>query len=171
MNIKNLFAIALVTASAFAAPMAMAADLTAPVPFDRPETFVSQSVNFDGPYAGVGVIYSNKNYTPVVSVGYDLRYDAFVVGVEAFGTVNSATPVLGADVKAGVAVTEDFALYGLVGVQTNTGTGVNSNSFGVGADLVLTETVSLTGSYKQVYDIGTFNNREDQFRVGVKFSF
>lgn len=169
MNVKSLLIAAMVTMTAVATPMAaFGADV--PLPLARPEVFTSQVVNFDGPYAGLGVIYSDKEYVPVASVGYDLRYDALLFGVEAFGTLEES-PTVGVDVKAGVVLTDDFAVYGIAGVQQNTGTDVNSNSFGVGADLAITETIYVTGSYKQVYDIGTFDNRDDQFRVGVKFAF
>ena len=171
MKIKNIIAATLVTFASIAAPMAMAADVKAPVPYVASDIYIVENVNFDGPYVGAGVIYSNNTYTPVISAGYDARFDAFIVGGEVFATVNGEAPVVGVDVKAGVVVTENLAVYGIAGVQTNTGTGVNSNSVGVGADFAFTENVSLTGSYKQVYDFGTFDNRDDQYRVGLKVSF
>lgn len=168
MNLKNILAATLTSVALLAAPVAMAADVF--VPNTNP-IYVSEVVNFDGPYAGIGVIHSQANgIVPVVSVGYDVRFDSFIVGGELFATVE-ATPVLGVDVKAGVVVTDNLAVYGIAGVQKNTGTNVDSHSFGVGADLALNETVYVTTSYKQVYDFGTWNNRDDQFRVGVKISF
>lgn len=178
MNMKNIIAATLIAVSALAAPMALAADLNGPSALNAPETFVSQNVNFDGPYAGIGVIYSNTNETvsPVISLGYDVRNDFLIVGAEVFGTIDDefTTPTVGVDVKAGVVVTDNLVIYGIAGVQTDISDGdfVNKkNSFGVGADFAVTETISITGSYKQVFDLGTFDNRDDQFRAGVKVSF
>lgn len=170
MNIKNLIVASILAIATTVAPVAtFGADLSISQPVID-TTIYSQIVNFDGPYAGLGVINSNGTNVAVASVGYDVRYDAFIAGVEAFGTLDNA-PVLGIDIKAGVAVTEDLALYGIVGYQKNTGTDVDSNAFGVGADLAITDNIYVTGSYKQVYDFGTFNNRDDQFRIGVKLAF
>lgn len=166
MKIKNLAIATLAVIAGLAAPAAsVASDLF----LDRPA--ISQSINFSGPYAGVGVVHSTNDTTaPVVSAGYDYRYDFFLLGAEVFGTLENS-PVLGVDVKAGVVATDNLAVYGIAGVQRDTGKAKDSNSLGVGADLALTDGIALTGSYKQVYDLGTFNNRDDQFRVGLKFSF
>lgn len=153
MNIKNIVAAALIAIATISVPLSTLA-------FD-----------FNGPYAGVGVVHSTNGTTaPTILAGYDHRFDFFILGTEVFSTIEN-TPVLGVDVKAGVVVTEDLAIYGLAGVQRDTGKTKNSNSFGIGADLALADGIALTGSYKQVYDLGTFNNRDDQFRIGLKFSF
>lgn len=167
MKFKSFAIAALAVIAGLAGPMASsnASDLI----FDNP--VLTQSVNFNGPYAGVGVVRSNSGANaPIVSGGYDHRQNFFLVGVEVFSTVES-TPVFGVDVKAGVVVTDDLTLYGIAGVQRDTGKAKDGNSFGVGTDLALADGIALTGSYKQVYDLGTFNNRDDQFRVGLKFSF
>ena len=177
MNLKTIFAVALVAASALATPMAFAADTVAPVPFDRPEIFAVQNVNFDGPYAGIGVIYSktDETFAPVISAGYDARFDMFIVGAEVFATIDEdITPTLGVDVKAGVAVTDNLAVYGIAGVQTTfveNKDNVNEYSVGVGADYAINETVSLTTSYKRVFEFDSVSEPDDQFRVGFKVSF
>lgn len=169
MNLKTIIAATLTAVALISAPV-VAADVVSTSAVNSP-VYVSEVINFNGPYAGIGVIHSQTNgIVPVVSAGYDFRYDAFLLGGEVFATVESA-PVLGVDVKAGVVLTENFAVYGLAGLQKNIATNVDSHSFGIGADYAITENVSLTGSYKQVYDFGTWNNRDDQFRVGVKVSF
>lgn len=168
MNIKNIIVAAFASIALMAAPV-MAADLTSPA---INPVFVSQVVNFDGAYAGLGVVHSKTTGENVAlaSIGYDLRSDIFIVGVEGSATIEK-TPVLGVDVKAGVAVFDNVAVYGIVGAQRDTGTNVDSHSFGVGADVALSEAVYLTGSYRQVFDFGTSNLTDEQFRVGVKLPF
>lgn len=180
MNVKNVIFAGLVAFASALAPMAAAsaADFIAPVPFDRPAV-VQVVNNFDGPYFGIGstTIWDSNEYTPVLSVGVDKRFDAVVVGAEAFGTINvdnnglNVVETIGIDGKAGFVVTDNVAVYALAGVEVNTNTAIARNAVGVGADVAVNEGLYLTGSYKHVTDLGTFDNADHRVSVGLKFPF
>lgn len=176
---KNIFAAAIIAIATVATPVAtFAADVFAPVPFDRP-VIVQTVTNFDGPYFGIGgsTIVDSDVYTPTVSIGIDNRYDAFVFGGEVFAAINVdefediEVETIGFDAKAGFVLTDNVAVYGLAGVEVDTDTAIARNAVGVGTDIALNEDVYLTGSYKYVTDLVTFDNGDHRVSVGVKFPF
>lgn len=179
MNIKNLIVSSLVVAAAIAAPFAAYGADLAPVPYPTIDRgAIVEVVNFDGPYVGISgtTLLDSNVYTPQLSVGLDKRYGAFIVGGEAFATVNlndednaQTIPTIGFDAKAGFAVTDNVAVYALAGVEVNTDTEIARNSIGIGADIAITPDVYVTGSYKQVTDLGTFDNADNRVTVGLKF--
>lgn len=171
MNTFKTIAVAtMATALSLGSVAAIAADPIATLPY--PETVVEETVNhnFNGPYVGIGALVVDNHAAPYVSAGVDARHDVFVVGAEVYSTVGS-DPVFGLDGKAGVVLTDNVSVYGIAGIQTSTLNEIEYNSFGIGTDIALTEDVALTGSYRQVYDFGTFDHVDDQYRVGLKFSF
>lgn len=175
MNVKNLIAAGLIAIASIGG--ATAADIVAPIPLDRP-VIVQVVDNFDGPYFGIGAttIWDTNEYTPTLSIGVNKRFDAVVVGGEAWGAVNVVdnAPViqtLGFDAKAGFVVTDTVAVYAIAGVEVAPDTSIVRNALGVGADVVLTDNVSLTGSYKYVTDFGSFDNPSHRVSVGLKFPF
>lgn len=178
MNVKNVILAGLVAFASALAPMTMAADVIAPIPFDRPAV-VQVVNNFDGPYFGIGgtTLWDSNVYTPTISVGLDKRYDAVVIGGEVFGAVTvdgTNAPVLntiGFDAKAGFVLTDNVAVFGLAGVEVDTNTAIARNAVGVGADVAINESVYATASYKYVTDLGTFDNADHRVTVGLKFPF
>lgn len=180
MNVKNIILAGLVAVASVMTPMAatMAADAIAPVPFDRP-VIVQVVDNFDGPYFGIGgtTILDSNEYTPTISVGIDKRYDALIIGGEVFAGVNvqdngkNFIDVIGFDAKAGFVLTDNVAVYALAGIEVDTNTAIARNAVGIGADVALTESVYVTGSYKHVTDLGTFDNADHRVSVGLKFPF
>lgn len=173
MNFKTTFAAAVLAIVAMASPVAvMAADfLVAPVPAN-PISRSVDAVHFDGAYVGVSGTYVGKEFTPTLSAGVDKRYDFVVVGGEVFADLEKdGIKTIGFDAKAGFVLTNNVAVYAIGGIQTDRKSAVARNAIGVGADVALTDNVYLTGSYKQVYDLGTFDNRDDRVSVGLKFRF
>lgn len=180
MNVKNVIIASLVAVASVLTPMAasIAADVIAPVPFDRPAV-VQVVNNFDGPYFGIGgtTLWDSNEYTPTISVGLDQRYDAVVIGGEVFAGVNvndnglNVIETVGFDAKAGFVLTDNVAVYGLAGVEVDTDTAIARNAIGVGADVAINESVYLTGSYKHVTDLGTFDNVDHRVSAGLKFPF
>lgn len=177
MKLKNIMITSVVAIATALAPFAgaMAADVIAPIPFERP-VIVETINNFDGPYFGIGgtTLWNSNVYTPTISVGIDKRYDAFVFGGEVFGAldINKETiSTLGFDAKAGFVLTDNVAVYAIGGVEVNTTTAIARNAVGVGTDIAINEDVYLTGSYKYVTDLGTFNNPDHRVTVGLKFPF
>lgn len=179
MNVKNVILAGLVAVATALTPMAatVAADVISPA-VERP-VIVQVVDNFNGPYFGIGgtTIWDTNEYTPTLSVGIDQRFDAVVIGGEVFGAVkvtdkNGPTiETIGFDAKAGFVVTENVAVYALAGVEVDTDTALARNAIGVGADVALTPDVYLTGSYKHVTDLGTFDNVDHRVSVGLKFPF
>lgn len=177
MKLKNVLITGLVAFATALAPFAaaVAADVIAPVPFDRP-AIVQTVDNFSGPYIGIGgtTILNSNVYTPTISVGIDQRYDAFVFGGEIFGALNvgdQTISTIGFDAKAGFVLTENVAVYAIGGIEVDTASAIGRNAVGVGTDIAITEDVYLTGSYKYVTDLGTFNNPDHRVSIGLKFPF
>jgi hypothetical protein len=179
MNVKNIILAGLVAVAAALTPMAMAADIGFPTPVDQRPTVVQFVNNFDGAYIGVGATtsWNSNEYTPVLSVGVNNRYDAVVVGAEVFGTFDiennglNFVETVGIDAKAGFVVTENVAVYALAGVEINTNTAIARNAVGGGVDFAVNEGLVLAGTYKQVTDFGSFNNADHRVTIGAKFPF
>lgn len=125
-----------------------------------------------GPYVGAkGVVNINTGkYDAAVNTGITGRNDVLYYGVDLeLGGLSKVPNINDVQVtgRAGVVVTENLALYGLAGVQTDFKT--VTPVAGVGVEIQANETVSIVGEFERNFptNLPTY----DEVKVGFKVRF
>lgn len=119
---------------------------------------------------GTGFVVEHGDIFPTVSVGHAVALDAFVLGGELLAAI-SETPVLAADVKLGINVANNVAVYGLVGLEYHTNDNLVRKGVGVGVDVGVSDNLILTANYRKAFVDNNVSEGAEQYRVGLKFKF
>lgn len=170
-----------ILASAVALALMASNAYSADLLFVNPEPARVEAVSdsWDGFYVGInGIVNPNgdapANYGVGLSGGYDTQIGVFIVGGEVqlqgfdeFDTTYGA--VLG---KAGVAVTDEAAVFALGGFGTDLGAADTTHGLvGVGGEYRLTSNVSLKADYLHGFVIDETGPELDRLSAGVSFKF
>jgi opacity protein-like surface antigen len=130
------------------------------------------AIDWDGPYAG---LFLSGQTDSVFGLGANLGLNALVssnllVGGEAsVQWLNNDTWQGQVHGKLGYAV-ENFAFYGLAGIGANSDTEAYV-PVGVGAEVKLTEAVSLKAEYQYQWDLDNGADDAHVGKIGINFHF
>lgn len=167
MRTLKIALLATVAAAGFSST-AMAADLiidAPPVMYEEPASY-----GLDGPYAGVYILGDShtSSFGAGVVLGANFVNDGFLLGIEGDLAVTSNPDWYGQVVgKAGFAVDDSVAIYGLAGIGYST-----HDDFyvpvGLGAEFMMTESISLKAQGEYHFD-GAHDSLVG--KVGLNFHF
>jgi opacity protein-like surface antigen len=130
---------------------------------------------WDGPYAGIGVIFETAAAGPAETVlglqgvlGANATMDSFLVGGEVYimpfwSSINGLGASIGAEARAGFLASEAVLLYGALGGEIDNG-GNTFGTVGGGVEFMVSDGMSLDLEYK--YYIG-LNNAGRYHHVGA----
>ena len=168
MRTLKLALMATVAAAAFSSS-AMAADLivdTPPMMYDEPASY-----GLDGPYAGVYILGDShtSSFGAGIVLGANFVNDSFLLGIEGDLSVTTAPDWNGQVIgKAGFAIDDSVAIYGLAGI----GYGTHAGAYvpvGVGAEFMMTESLSLKAQGEYHWQSGGHDSLVG--KVGLNFHF
>lgn len=153
-----------IAASLFALAVAMPAQAADPIMIDDVAIDMATS-GWDGPYAGVGVIFeSSTTIAETIAglqgvVGINQTFDSFLLGGEVYvmpwwSSLTGFGASVGAEVRAGVLASDAVLLYAAGGLEV-TNAGNTYGTLGGGIEFMATDSLSIDLEYK--YYVGINN--------------
>ncbi len=164
--LASVAAAALTTATLAADPIVM---IDAPV-FDDP------AFDWEGPYAGLYLLGETSTATgPLFGIGADfgvnILADAVLFGVELDGAwVNNGTWQVQGVGRLGVLASDEFLIYALAGIGTNSGTNAYV-PIGVGAEFAVADNFTIKAQYEYHWDLTAAAQSAHVGKIGFNYHF